>query len=810
MLSALCDDLRAAFRSLLRSRAFTVTAILILAAGIAGTVSMVTLVQGVLLRPLPVVDQERLLIAWRDLPASGYVGHPFGRNEIEHVAASPGVFTAVAGLDANGVRGEIVDGEDGVPVASALVAGAFFDVLGVVPVLGRTLVAADDVEGAEPVVVIGHTLWQRRYGGSPAVIGRRVRLGERRFTIVGVMPPGLDLPAGVQLWRPTASVPADGAFGDAARYEINLIARLRPEATIDQARSELAARLRHLEREASAMAPRGFVPVVRPLDDVIVGASRPALAGLLGAVGLLLVIACANVATLQLLRAEDRRAELAIHAALGASRARAIRRLIAESFLISAAATIVAAPVAFWALSGLVTALSGALPRLDAVGVDARTLTFVLLVPFATTALAALVPAVALGRTDLTAALRAAGRGATTQLGVGRRVLVAAQVALAIVVVAAALLLVRSVRTLAAIDSGIGGDQLVFADLVLPGGGAAAVDNTRAVQTRDAMIARLAAHPAIASVTAVNGLPYAEAGWDVPRFTAEHQDAPATAANPSLNLEAIGPAHFATLRLPIVRGRAFAEADRKGAPRVAIVSADVAARTWPGGSAIGKRLKFGGPDSREDWWTVIGVAADVRYRELLRPRPTLYLPAAQFLDTAQRLALRTTAAPGDLAGVLRAEARAIGGGLRVVQVTSFDALRREPLARPRFQAQLASLFGAAAWLLTAVGLYAVLSSAVRRRQPEIAVRVAVGASAAGIRRLVLAEALVLAGAGAAAGVAVSLAATRAMPIAPAGLPPFDVASLAGAAVLLAAAAGLAAWLPIRRALRVDVVATLRG
>jgi putative ABC transport system permease protein len=809
VLFILADDVRAAFRGLRRARAYSFTAILILAAGIAGTVAMATLVQGVLLRPLPIVDQDRVVIAWRDLPTSAYVGHPFGRAEMEHVAASEGVFTAVAGLDANGGGSEVVvDGDDAVPVTSALVAGGFFDVLGVAPVLGRTLTAADDVDGAESVVVISHGLWQRRYGGSPTVIGRRVHIAERPFTIVGVIPAGLDLPTGTQLWRPTASVPTGGAFGDAARREVNLVGRLRPTATIEQARAELAARLRHLEEQAAAGRARGYVPVVRPLGDTVVGPSRPLLLGLLGAVGLLLLIACANVATLQLLRSEDRRAELAIHAALGAGRARAIRRLIGESFLISLAATIVAAPLAFWAVSALTPALDGVLPRLDAVHVDGRLLAFVICVPFATTALAVLVPAIALGRTDVATVLRTAGRGATTRLGRWRRGLVAAQVALAVVVVAGGLLFVRSVRALAAIDSGLGSDQLTFVDLVLPGS-AAGAGSPRAVQARDALIARLAANPAVVSVTAVNAWPYG-GGWDVPVFTAERQEARQVSANPSLNLEAIGPAHFATLRLPIVRGRAFSEADRKGAPLVAIVSADVAARTWPGESAIGKRLKFGGIDSSEEWRTVVGVAADARYRELEKARPTLYLPAAQFLDPAQGLAVRTTLTPAALAAALRAEARAVDAGVRVLRVAAFEAIRREPMARPRFQARLASVFGAAAWLLAAVGLYAVLAAAVRHRQAEIAIRVAVGASSRRIRRLVVAETLSLVGAGTAAGLLLSMAATRLIPMAPAGLPAFDLASLAGAAALLAAAAAAAAWLPIRRAIQVDVVATLRG
>ena len=311
-------------------------AILTLGLGIAGTTVMFALIEGVLLRPLPVREQDRLLVAWKELRSSGFTHHPFGDAEIEAVGTASQLLVTVAGVDANGVGREVIS-ENGTSsyVNGALVTGGFFDVLGVEPVLGRALTRADDVEGAEPVLAISHGLWQRRYGGSRDVIGRRVRLGDRPFTIVGVMPPDVDYPVGVEAWRTTHSVSAAGSFGDAARREVDLIGRLRPGATIEQGSSELAALTRRFESELPARQTRGLVPVVHSFHDVVVGDVRPAMVALFAAVALVLLIASANVANLLLMRGEARRAELAVRQGIGAGRGRIVWELLAESLLLT-------------------------------------------------------------------------------------------------------------------------------------------------------------------------------------------------------------------------------------------------------------------------------------------------------------------------------------------------------------------------------------------------------------------------------------------------------------------------------------------
>jgi predicted permease len=743
-------------------------------------------------------------VAWRDLPASGYAHHPFGDRAIARAAADVGHFAGVAGVDANG-SGRVVlsDGGTAAAVNGVVVTGAFFDVLGVRPVLGRTLNPADDVDGAEPVLVMSRDLWRTRFAGSPHVLGRRVTLSGRRYTVVGVMPADLDYPAGVEVWTPTHSIPTDGPFGDAARREIDLIARLRAGTTLAEATSALQAVVQH---DDDGWGLRGSVVNARRFEDAIVGAARRPLLALLAAVALVLFVACANVANLQLMRTEGRRGELAVHDALGAGRARLVRQVALEMLLLGAAATTIGLALAWWGVHGLVAALPAGLPRANGIAIDASVVAFATSLPWAMTAIASMPAALLVGRQPLIGALASAGRGAASPAR-GRRLLVVVQVALAVAIVASAGVLVRGLARLRALDTGLAESRLLFAELSLSG---AAADRARHAQVLDAVVARVKALPGVVAATPVNAWPYAEAGWDVPAFTAEGQDAATAAANPALNFEAVGPDHFETLQVPIVRGRAFTRDDRRGGLAVAIISADVAARTWPGVSPIGRRVKAGGAGSTEPWWTIVGVAAPIRYRELATTRPTLYLAAAQFIDTAERLAIRTSVAPAMVAPAIRGQVEASDPGVRVLRVATFDTIVAGPLAEPRFHATLSGAFAIAAALLAAVGLYAVLAAAVRQRHREIAIRMAVGATPWTIRLLVVTEAVLLTGVGAAAGVigAVLIARLGGAPVP--GAAADDPMVLAAAVVALLLLSALAAYWPMRAATRVDPIVSLRA
>jgi len=804
-------DARLAWKALWRAKRFSAAAILTLALGIAGTTVMFTLLEGVLLRPLPVRDQGRLIVAWKELRASGFMHHPFGDREIEAVGKISQTLEAVAGVDANGSGREVVtDRGESSYVNGVVVTGSFFQVLGVDAILGRALTRADDDEGAEKVLVISHGLWTRRYGRSREVIGRRVTLSEQRFTIVGVMPPDMDYPSGVEMWRATHTVPASGPFGDAARREIDMVARLRPGVTIAQATSELTALTARLDLDAPANWTRGLVPVVRRFEDVVVGDIRSPMVVLLAAVGLVLLISTANVSNLLLMRGESRRSELAVHEALGAGRGRLVRQALAEALLMTLMAAAAGLAATWSSLRGLLAVLPTGFPRVEAVRIDATVVIFTAVMALVASCLAALAPAVSFARADLVSQLRIGGRGSTGPARPhGRRALVVAQVALAVTVVSAAGLLARSALRLQRINTGFAADRLLFVELSLPQTKYA--DRVRHAQFLDQAIARLEVIPGIAAATPVNISPFSgDGGWDVPKFTAEGQSGERAAANPSLNLESVYPNYFMTFGVPLVRGRAFTPADRSGTPEVAIVSQDVADRTWPGKDPVGKRFKFGGPESQGEWLTVVGVAASTRYRELTRPRPTLYLPAAQFLVTAQIIALHTTAPIEAVGPPARAAINAVDPDVLVVRALPFARMLDAPLARPRFYAFLVSIFGAAALLLSTIGLYAVIAASVRRRDREIAVRVALGASTARVRRLVLGESVSLAGIGAAIGLVAAMVATQVVRSMLYEVDALDPLTLCVAALLLLATSALASYGPMHTAIRTDAAALLRN
>ena len=805
------DDLRLAARNLLRARGFAGTAVLTLALGISGASIMFALIEGVLLRPLPVREQDRLILAWKELRATGFAHYPFRAGEIDVIEDESLVLESVAGVSYYDPSPfGAVEAGFASPINGAAVTSGFFRVLGAPPILGRTLEDGDDTSGAPGVLVITHGLWQRRYGGAPDVIGRRLVVRERPFTIVGVMPKGIECPHGVEAWltlSARASLVANPAFREGVRSQVALIARLRPEATLAQARSELQALAPRLSADAPPDAPRGLTPVVRSYADTVVGDVRPALVALVAAVGLVLLIASANVANLLLLRGAARRSELAVRAVLGAGPGRVARLLLAESLWLALAAGALGLAVTSLTLRALVALVPGGLPRVDSVRVDAGVLLFTVVVALVTAALAGLAPALSLARSDLLAPLRG---GATAGRARGGRLsLVVAQVALAVTLTAAASLLTRSLLRLQAVEMGLAEDRLVFVHLALPD--AKYQDGSdRHFRLLEELVARLEAAPGIAGATPVNTPPFAgSGGWDAPEFTAFGQDEERAAANPSLNLESIHPGYFATFEIALVRGRGFTTGDARGAANVAIVSEDVAARTWPGEDPIGRRLRLGGHGSTDPWRTVVGVARPTRYRELARPRATLYLPAAQFVQGARLLVLRSSSPLDVVARLAMERVSAVDPELGVTRVAAFSELLQGPLARPRFNVWLIGVFSVVALLLTAIGLYAVMGAYVRQRYPEIGVRVALGASPTDVRRSVLGEGLRLASTGAAIGLLGALGAGRVLGGLLFEVHPLDPVSLLGAPLLLIGAAALASYLPARTAARLDPLVVLR-
>lgn len=809
------DDLRGAARGVGRAKAFYATAVLTLAVGMAGSTLMFTLLRGILLRPLPVQHEDRLVVSWR-VPPTGLAIHvPHRTLDIEPLRRESRTLEAVAGVNYNGAFDRTW--EDGGRVFSARTAavmGDFFNVVGVAPVIGRALTRDHDRRGSEKALVLSFGAWQRLFGGATDIIGRSLVARGDAYTIRGVMPSDFEYPRGVEIWT-TPTAMADGEPDPAYRTDlltyVELIGRLRPGVTIAQASGELAILIRELD---AAQPPGesfvGFRPVVRAYKDVVVGDIDRALVILFAAVGLLLMIAAVNVANLLLMRGEARRSELAVRAALGASRSRLVMELVAESVIVALLAGGVGLVLSEWGLRVVTTLVPDGLPRLEAVRTDALVIAFAVGVAFLTAVLAGLAPALTASRVDVMSRIRAGGRGsAGTTSGRLRRVFVAAQVALAVTVVAAAGLLGRSLQRLQSVDMGLAADRLVFADLDPPPDWSA--DTNRLRRFLETVTERVAAAPDIEAVTPLNVQPFAGAvGWELPSFTAEGQTADQVAMNPALNFEAVYVPYFSTLGITLVRGRAFTTADREGGPPVAIVSDAVAAFTWPGRDPIGKRVKFGGADTPNEWLTVVGIVAETRYRELATPRPTMYVPAAQFAGASPRLAIRTTADPSLVSRIVADEVRGIDPSVRVMRIATFGDYLRVPLAWPRFNTLLLAIFATAALLLSTIGLYGVMAVSVRQRYAELGVRIALGATASDVRGLVIAEGLRLAIAGAAAGLALSWAVTRLLRGQLFEIEPRDPVSLGGAVAVLVGAALLATYLPARRAASVDATVLLRA
>jgi putative ABC transport system permease protein len=804
------NDVRLAWRHLRLGRGGAVAAVIALTLGIAASTAMFALVDGVLLRPLPVRDQASLAVVWREPRGTNSNHVPFTVANLDALNRSSRTLAGAAGVGWHGAGAMVVEerGEIG-SLRLAPVTGTFFDVLGAAPALGRTLARRDDVAGAPRTLVISYGTWQRRYGGAADVIGRQLVMGQP-FVIVGVMPRGLDFPRGTEAWvtvAALASIAANDTFKVALGNELDAIVRFRAGLAAVQADEELRALLPRIAPPQFDV-PGELRPAFRRFDDAVVGEARSTILALFGAMALVLFVATTNVATLLLMRGEARVPELAVRAALGASSGRLAWQLVLESVLLAATAGILAAPASAALLRVLLSWAPPGLPRLDAVAIDGRVLLFCGAVALMTGVAAALLPTFTILRGQL--ATRIAGHGRTTAdtaARTGRRVLVTAQLALAVTVVATSAMLARSLLQLQGVDPGLDVDRLVVASLAVPQ--ATSSDRARLLRLLNDVVARLEASDPVVAATPINARPFSGVGWSVPAFLAEGQDATRAAANPPLDLEAIHPGYFATFGVQVVRGRPFAPGDREGAPAVAIVSEDVAARTWPGQDPIGHRLKMGDAASKADWLIVVGVVRPTRYRDLTTQRPVLYVPAEQLIVTAQALAIRTTASLADTAAAVGAAVRTVDPAVEVTSVQSLDSLRQEPLARPRFTASLSVSFALAALLLSAFGVFAITAASVHHRRSELRVRMALGATPADVQRLILAEGVSLAAFGTALGLAGAIAAARALTDLLYNVHSTDAASLAAATAVLFLSALLASLIPAVRAGRLNPVAALR-
>jgi len=800
------QDIRYGARQLRRAPGFTAAATAALALGIGAATVIFGAVDAVLLKPLPYADPERLVVVLHD------GRHPVAPATFGEIRTHAQAFSAVGVAEVWHPNLSADGGAESVPALR--LSSGILKMTGARPVLGRAFTADEEEPGREHVVLLGHALWRRAFAGDRGVLGRAVRLDGAPYTVVGVMPPGFDFPPfwarGAELWAPLA---LRDRLDNRRGRSLRLFAQLAPGVPIETSRAEVAAIAARVEAEHPGTM-KGLL--VRPLQDVVVRDVRPALLVLLGAVGLLLLIACANVAHLLLARASGRVQEMAVRRALGAGRGRLARQVLAESALVAGGGAAGGVALAFCGVRALVAWRPASVPRIETMALDLRVLAVAVGAAVLCGLAFGLAPALQAARRDAQPDLREGARGSTA--GGGSRLrdgLVASEVAIALVLLVGAGLLIRTFAALGAVDTGFD-PKGVLTMIVSLSGSAENAPGRRAAFVR-AAVAGLTATPGVEAASAINHLPMAGDVWGL-EFHAEGRPVPAPGNEPTAAWRVVLPGYFRAMRLPLLRGRDFDERDAVGRPEVVIVNEALAAAHWPGEDPIGRALAVG--DVRAPRWrTVVGVARNaVRGALAAEPGAEVYVPFLQTEAYLERpgpqyaymtIVLRTTGEPGDLAPAARAIVRSLAADAAVASVQTMEDVVSGGRAEPRLYVVLLASFATAALALAAVGIHGVLACTVARRRQEIAIRVALGAGRGDVLRLVVGQGMRAVALGTAAGLAGALLLGGSVQGLLYGVRPADPATLATVVALLGAVALAATWVPARRATAIRAEDALR-
>jgi putative ABC transport system permease protein len=803
-LETLAQDLRYAARMLRRTPGFTTAALVTLTLGIGANTAIFAIVDAVLLSPLPYADPDRLVVAG-DRNADGSLSG-VGLATMTDWRDRSGSFEQLAMMRL-WMPTLVTDGE-GEQLAAARVSANYFGVLGVRPALGRDFTAADDREDGWKVAMLSDSLWRRRFGSDPSVLERTVSLNDQIFRVVGVMPPSFEpldsqryFNAAAEVWVPLGN---DQSGCRLRCRPILGIGRVKPDVTPEAASAELNGIREQLRREHPADYAAGSVSVVR-MHEAVTGRVRTALVVLLAAVAAVLLIACANVANLLLARAVGRRRELSLRAALGADRARIFRQLLTESLLLGIGGAAGGVAFAVAAMRTLAALAPVTLPRLEHAAIDGRVLIFTAAAAVVTTALIGLLPAWYSGTDDARPAL-AAGARLTAGGARARAILVVADLALALVLLAAAGLMIRTVTSLTRVDRGFDSDRLLTLQFSLTGHRFR--DDASLVAFQQRVVERVRTLPGVADASLAGQIPFARAGGGVGDCWRVHA-AGNSADDPCVERYSVTPRYFGVMGIPLLAGRVFSDEDTAASRRVVVISASTAARVWGGADPIGAQVRLGNSRTPS---TIVGVVGDVHAEDLALPiAPSMYTPETQI--TSAYLTAIVKAKDGDparLASAVRGALRELDPTVPVYGVATLSSLVDRASAQRDFVARLLAAFAGVAVLLAAIGLYGVVSYGVSQRTRELGVRLALGAQPRDVLRLVLGSGLTLVAIGVGAGLAAAFAATRTLGTLVYGVSPVDPTAFGSATLLLIAVALLAHWVPVRRALRIDPASTLRA
>ncbi|MGH9940809.1 MAG: ABC transporter permease [Pyrinomonadaceae bacterium] len=805
-MTTIWQDLRFALRMLKKRPGFTAAAIIALALGVGANTAIFSVVNSVLLRPLPYKESERLVTIGHLYPkldliapvsAPGYVDYRDQTSVFEETAAS------------TNANFNLTDGGEPERVQGRSVTANFLPLLGVAPALGRLFLAEEDQPGAARVAVLSHGLWQRRFGGDPQIINRTIRLNNESYTIVGVTPVEFQFGRD-ELWTPIAFTPEQLANDRRGREYLSALARLKPGVTIEQAQTEMdfiARRIAEANPE-DYPADSGWGVKLKSFNEEVVGNVRPALLVLLGAVGFLLLIACSNVANLMLARAAARSREIAIRTALGASRTRLVRQLLTESLLLALAGGAAGLLLAVWGVDLLVALEPASVPRVREVGIDVRVLMFTVGISLLTGILFGLLPALQASKPELTGTLKEGGRGSAIGGGLrsARSLLVITEIAVALVLLVGAGLMVRSFSRLLDVNPGFQTENVLTMQVALP------ATKYREPQQRRAffgeLVNQIKALPGVESVGAVTNLPL---GGSVTSgsFSIEGRPVPTGAAEPHTDERIATAGYLQTMKIPLLRGRHFTERDNADAPNVVIIDETLARTYFPGEDPVGKRIYEGEGDNRI-YREIIGVVGAIRYKGLdAEYKSQLYFPHAQSNAPGMTIVVRAANDPVSLVPAVRGALRAVDQDQPVYGVRTMGEVLNTSIAQKRFSMFLLTIFAAVALVLTAVGIYGVMAYTVTARTNEMGIRIALGAQTSDILHLVVGQGMILALAGIALGLVVAFGVTRVMSSLLYGVSATDPLTFAAIALLLIGVALLACYIPARRATKVDPMIALR-
>jgi putative ABC transport system permease protein len=805
-LEELWQDLLYGARVLSKRPGFTLIAVLTLALGIGANTAIFSVVNAVLLRPLPYENSHELVQIWGTHPQldtaplspANFLDWVEQNRVFERIAAYTGQNFNLSGVD------------EPERIRATRVSAGLFELLRAQPALGRTFLAEEDQYGGHRVVILSHALWHRRFGGDPGVLGQTLTLNDQSYVVVGVMGPEFSFPrATTEMWTPIAF--SQGERGTRDTNYISVIARLQPRVTLEQARSEMEALARR-QQEQYPKSNTGVGVKVISYKEQIVGDTRPILLLLLGAVGFVLLIACANVANLLLARATARRKEMAIRSALGASRRRIIRQLLTESVLLALAGGGLGLLLAFWGLGQLVALQPASIPRLTELSIDRGVLLFASAVTLLTGIAFGLAPALHASRLDPNDALKEGGKGTGGSGGRQRlrSLLAVSEIALSLMLLIGAGLMVKSFWRLMHVDPGFDPGNALTMVVSLPASRYAQAE--RQVAFFQQAVERVSNLPGVVAAGVTTDIPLF--GGSSTGFDVEGRPPYAPGQRPMVEYRSVSPGYFRAMGIPIVRGRTFTDQDRNDAPAVVVINEVLARHYFPDEDPIGKRLGFSKPT---DWREIVGVARDTRNYGLDEEvKPEAYMPYTQSSPdylagsvSGMILVARTASDPQNMVAAVKREVQELDRNLPIYNIKTMGQYLAESVERRRFIMLLLAVFAGVGLLLAVVGLYGVMSYAVSQRTHEIGIRVALGAQSSDVLKLIVGQGMLLTLVGIVIGLAAAYGLTRMMSSLLFGVGASDPWTFAGVAALLVGIALLACYLPARRATKVDPLVALR-